>query len=169
VTAVATELDVSRARVTRALNLFQQSGAVTSTRRGFRWDGHTDVEQAVATAGEVAAQHRRVELTRVEMMRGYAETTGCRRQFLMSYFGDELQQPCGACDTCAAGSAEDLPTGETGFAVQSRVLHAEWGPGIVMREEDDRLTVLFDAEGYRTLSLRAVRDNNLLTLRRASA
>jgi ATP-dependent DNA helicase RecQ len=37
-----------------------------------------------------------------------------------------------------------------------------------MREEDDRLTVLFDEEGYRTLSLRAVRDNNLLSLQRTS-
>jgi ATP-dependent DNA helicase RecQ len=167
-TEAAGELDVSRARVTRALNLLQQSGAVTSTRRGFRWRGHTDVEQAVAAAAEVAAQQRRVELTRVEMMRGYAETTGCRRQFLMSYFGSTLQQPCGTCDTCAAGTASELPTGETGFAVQSRVRHAEWGDGIVMREEDDRLTVLFDDEGYRTLSLRAVRANNLLTRQRTS-
>jgi ATP-dependent DNA helicase RecQ len=165
---LASELEVSRVRVTRALNLFQQSGAVTSNRRGLRWRGHTDVEQAVAAAVEVAAQHRRVELTRVEMMRGYAETIGCRRQFLMSYFGSALPQPCGACDTCAAGTASELPTGETGFKVQSRVRHAEWGDGIVMREEDDRLTVLFDQEGYRTLSLRAVRDNNLLTLQRAS-
>jgi ATP-dependent DNA helicase RecQ len=167
-TEVAGELDVSRARATRALNLFQQSGAVTSTRRGFRWRGHTDVEPAVAAAAEVAAQHRRVELTRVEMMRGYAETTGCRRQFLMSYFGSTLREPCGACDTCAAGTASHLPTGATGFTVQSRVRHAVWGDGIVMREEDDRLTVLFDEEGYRTLSLRAVRDNNLLTLQRTA-
>lgn len=154
--------------MTRALNLLQHSDAVTATGRGFRWNSHTEVEQAVAAAAEVAAQHRRVELTRVEMMRGYAETTGCRRQFLMSYFGSTLQQPCGVCDTCAAGTASQLPTGETGFAVQSRVRHAEWGDGIVMREEDDRLTVLFDQEGYRTLSLRAVRDNNLLTRRRTS-
>ena len=73
-----------------------------------------------------------------------------------------------SCDSCAAGTAEDLPAGDTGYAVQSRVRHAEWGDGIVMREEDDRLTVLFNQEGYRTLSLSAVRDNNLLTLQRTS-
>jgi ATP-dependent DNA helicase RecQ len=33
-----------------------------------------------------------------------------------------------------------------------------------MREEDDRLTVLFDEEGYRTLSLQAVREHDLLAL-----
>ena len=125
-------------------------------------------EALLALLLEAAAQQRRVELTRVEMMRGYAETTGCRRQFLLGYFGSTLQQPCGTCDTCAVGTAAPVPNGETGFAVQSRVRHAEWGDGIVMREEDDRLTVLFDEEGYRTLSLRAVRDNNLLTLQRTS-
>ena len=46
--------------------------------------------------------------------------------------------------------------------MQSRVRHAEWGPGIVMREEDDRITVLFDEVGYRTLSLKAIRARNLL-------
>lgn len=37
------------------------------------------------------------------------------------------------------------------------------GAGIVMSTESDRLTVLFDQEGYRTLSLKAVRDGELLT------
>jgi ATP-dependent DNA helicase RecQ len=46
--------------------------------------------------------------------------------------------------------------------VQSRVKHKDWGQGTVMREEDDRLTVLFDEEGYRTLSLAAIREHGLL-------
>ncbi len=54
-------------------------------------------------AAEVAEGHRKVEQSRVEMMRGYAETTGCRRQFLLAYFGETLDEPCGNCDTCAAG------------------------------------------------------------------
>jgi ATP-dependent DNA helicase RecQ len=33
-----------------------------------------------------------------------------------------------------------------------------------MREEDDRITVLFDGVGYRTLSLYAIADNDLLVL-----
>ncbi len=162
---LAGELDVSRARLTRVLNVLQQTGAVSVTGDGLLWDPATGVGEAVAAAAEVAAQHRRIELTRVEMMRGYADTMGCRRQFLLGYFGEELREPCGFCDTCDAGSAqEEVPAGQTGFPVQSRVVHAEWGEGIVMREEDDRLTVLFDEEGYRTLSLQAVRDNDLLTL-----
>ena len=43
--------------------------------------------------------------------------------------------------------------------------HREWGAGLVMSTEPDRLTVLFESEGYRTLSLDAVRDEDLLSLR----
>jgi ATP-dependent DNA helicase RecQ len=42
------------------------------------------------------------------------------------------------------------------------VRHAEWGNGAVMSVESDRLTVLFDEVGYKTLSLRAIQDHNLL-------
>lgn len=33
-------------------------------------------------------------------MLGLCELTGCRRQALLRYFGDELNEPCGNCDTC---------------------------------------------------------------------
>ena len=49
--------------------------------------------------------------SRIEMMRGYAETDGCRRQFLLGYFGEDLPEPCGNCDTCEDGSAAPAPCG----------------------------------------------------------
>ena len=56
-----------------------------------------------------AAQMRTIErTTRVEMMRGYAETDDCRRQFLLGYFGEDLVETCGSCDTCTAGTAPPL-------------------------------------------------------------
>ncbi|MDI1463053.1 RecQ family ATP-dependent DNA helicase [Catellatospora sp. KI3] len=157
------ELDVTRARITRAANLLQQAEALTSGPEGLRWSGGTP-EQAVAAAAQEAEQQRTIELTRVEMMRGYAETDDCRRQFLLGYFGEQLPGLCGNCDTCAAGTAQDDAAADGEFAVQARVRHAEWGPGIVMRTEPDRITVLFDEVGYRTLSLKAVRARSLLTL-----
>jgi ATP-dependent DNA helicase RecQ len=45
------------------------------------------------------------------------------------------------------------------------VRHREWGDGTVMSEEGDRITVLFDSMGYRTLSLAAIADQELLTTR----
>lgn len=44
--------------------------------------------------------HKRVEHQKLETMLGLAELTGCRRQALLSYFGDTLEQPCGNCDNC---------------------------------------------------------------------
>lgn len=45
-------------------------------------------------------KHKRVEHQKLETMLGLAELTGCRRQALLSYFGDTLDMPCGNCDNC---------------------------------------------------------------------
>ncbi|HEX7000917.1 MAG TPA: DNA helicase RecQ [Trueperaceae bacterium] len=45
-------------------------------------------------------RHRRAERQRLEALLAYCETPGCRRQALLAYFGEELQDPCGNCDTC---------------------------------------------------------------------
>ncbi|MFN7137601.1 MAG: NADH-quinone oxidoreductase subunit C, partial [Thermomonas sp.] len=38
--------------------------------------------------------------SRVDMIRGYAEHDGCRRAFLLGYFGEAYTPPCGNCDRC---------------------------------------------------------------------
>lgn len=45
-------------------------------------------------------QHKLVERRKLDALLGMCETTGCRRQVMLSYFGDELRDPCGNCDTC---------------------------------------------------------------------
>lgn len=44
--------------------------------------------------------HKRVERHKLDAMLGFSEITTCRRQSLLQYFGDELKEPCGNCDTC---------------------------------------------------------------------
>lgn len=44
--------------------------------------------------------HRRREQQALDTMLGYCEVTGCRRQVLLRYFGEDLAEPCGNCDTC---------------------------------------------------------------------
>jgi ATP-dependent DNA helicase RecQ len=96
-------------------------------------------------------------------MRGYAETQGCRRQYLLAYFGEAYEPPCGACDACRAGRVEEAGApAQGGFALNSRVVHAEWGEGVVMSSDGDQLTVLFESVGYKTLLEAAVTDNGLL-------
>ncbi|HPF69961.1 MAG TPA: RQC domain-containing protein, partial [Candidatus Krumholzibacteria bacterium] len=46
------------------------------------------------------AMHRRRESQQLDAILAWCEVTGCRRQALLRYFGDELPGPCGNCDTC---------------------------------------------------------------------
>ena len=43
--------------------------------------------------------HKRREHKRLDALVGYCEAPGCRRQTLLSYFG-EASEPCGNCDIC---------------------------------------------------------------------
>jgi ATP-dependent DNA helicase RecQ len=45
-------------------------------------------------------EHKRAERHRLNAMLGLCEITSCRRQSLLKYFGDILEQPCGNCDSC---------------------------------------------------------------------
>ena len=164
--ALRAELDLRGRKLTNAVNLLEQSGAVVSTRKGFLARG-TDEAGAVQGALEVVEMRERVDRSRVEMMRGYAETRDCRRRFLLAYFGETLPQPCGNCDRCLDAEEPVESTGSRpAIAVDAEVQHREWGPGTVIGGDRDRITVLFDDYGYRTLAMAAVEDNDLLTVRR---
>ena len=155
------ELHERGRRLTSSINLLEQAGAVTSAKAGFTSTGVPE-DVAVRRAVDMAEIGERVDRTRVEMMRSYAETPDCRRQFLLAYFGDHLPEPCGNCDSCRARTAsEHEPAIPAGTAVE----HREWGAGTVLGGDDERITVLFDLSGYRTLAVDAVRDNGLLDVR----
>lgn len=49
---------------------------------------------------EADESHRRVERQKLDAMLGYCELISCRRQSLLGYFGDTLNEPCGNCDNC---------------------------------------------------------------------
>ena len=44
--------------------------------------------------------HKRLELHKLDAMLALCEQVHCRRQGLLSYFGDHLEQGCNNCDTC---------------------------------------------------------------------
>ena len=96
------------------------------------------------------------------MMRRYAEHTGCRRSFLLSYFGQDYRGPCGNCDNDLAHA--EAPRAEVPFAVGARVISERWGQGTVQRYDGDQVTVLFYERGYRELYLPLVLRRGLLRL-----
>ena len=141
---------LSKSRVTAALTCLDDGEAGEGA------------EEAAARAAEERESRAKVQQSRVEMMRAYAEARGCRRQVLLGYFGEPLDQPCGNCDRCAAG-VDDAGTADEPFPVHSQVSHPVWGSGQVMGYEGDTVTVFFESVGYRTLALELVRAGNLLT------
>jgi ATP-dependent DNA helicase RecQ len=49
----------------------------------------------------VLDRRRRADLAKLDAMQKYAYTTGCRRAFVLRYFGDEAGRgTCGGCDNC---------------------------------------------------------------------
>ena len=49
---------------------------------------------------ETPDAQKQVERRKLDSLIGYCETASCRRQVLLSYFGEQLAHPCGNCDTC---------------------------------------------------------------------
>lgn len=92
--------------------------------------------------------------SKLAMMLQYAETTGCRRRFILNYFGEDYDAPnCGACDNCLRGRSDVTASG---YRIADVVYHKKWGQGTVERTEKDLVTVLFPTVGYKTLLASAV-------------
>jgi ATP-dependent DNA helicase RecQ len=150
---------VSARKLTRIANLVVEAAA----------EGETlEVEDVRARAEGYQALQR----SRVDMVRGYAETRRCRRQFLLAYLGEADSPRCERCDNCRSGAAadEELQTADAvpaPFEAEEPVRHPTFGDGVVMSIEGDEITVLFDEVGYKTLSVPTLVEHALLVARTA--
>ncbi|MEY2533817.1 MAG: ATP-dependent helicase RecQ [bacterium] len=164
-TALQERTDLSQSKLATAVSRLEDAGAVEVLPTGHvaRPASAPPVEDAVREALETEEDRREFDRSRLEMMRAYAETTGCRREFVLSYFGEPFEAPCGACDNCREGRVEAGADHDRPFALGARVAHPEWGEGVVQRYDEDRaVVVLFDDVGYKTLALEVVLQRGLL-------
>ncbi|WP_432995693.1 RecQ family ATP-dependent DNA helicase [Dactylosporangium sp. CA-233914] len=192
-TALATRSGLPARRITSLLSLLEQVGAV-EVGAGNKLTAPRFAPTPAEAARLALAQfgrHQTLRRSRIDMMRQYAESAGCRGKALLAYFGEQAERPCGHCDNCANGTLvvepvvprlrwyqklfrrrppapatvvevakvddEDRP-----FPVSSEVRHTAWGTGTVMAYEQDRVVVLFEQVGYKTLSVPIVRRSKLL-------
>jgi ATP-dependent DNA helicase RecQ len=155
---------LSRSKLIEALSRLEEigviktlpTGEVVSSGQDFDLD---EVAQEVVEAHE---SRRQFDRSRIEMMRGYAEVHDCRREYLLNYFGEEIDDPCGSCDNCDAGITVEEDEENELFPINTRVLHKTWGEGMVLRYEGDKMVVLFDGVGYKTLAVGIVKEKELL-------
>jgi ATP-dependent DNA helicase RecQ len=162
--AIRDELELSETRLATAVTRLEEAGALDELASGevVPSCAREELDDAVQRAAKADEHRHAFDRSRVEMMRAYAEHDGCRREFILSYFGEAFEGPCGNCDNCDAGRSSSAADGP--FAVGACVEHADWGDGTVQRYDAGQMTVLFDSVGYKTLSVELVVEGGLLTL-----
>ena len=94
---------------------------------------------------ETLDRRRRAELAKLDAMQQYAYFRGCRRGFVLRYFGDPAARPhCGGCDNCL-GTHEDAsrqaarPRQPRGRSVPVKRESAEKAEEIVLGPGDESL------------------------------
>ncbi|HEY9696252.1 MAG TPA: ATP-dependent DNA helicase RecQ [Trichocoleus sp.] len=159
------QIDLSQTKLKTALSRLAEVGAVEALPTGEVTIGNETEDLEIAAAAAVEAQERQhqLERSRLEMMRSYAEVRDCRREYLLNYFGEEYQKPCDSCDNCKAGLTVEDPDRHP-FPINRQVVHKSWGIGTVMRYEGDKVVVLFDRVGYKTIGVQIAVFRRLLTL-----
>jgi ATP-dependent DNA helicase RecQ len=183
---LAEEARLSRAKLARALGILQELGVAE---RGATGEVCLVPNEQVAadTIGDRALAVQEWQAgavqARLDVMRAYAETSGCRRRALLRYFGEEAPERCKACDNCLSGRTQRVAArmreaapvrrvrrvrtasprlGTPAFAVDTRVRHREWGPGVVLGCGDGKVRVRFDGEGEKVLAVAAALRHRLL-------
>jgi ATP-dependent DNA helicase RecQ len=156
-------LDTSSRKVNLLLAALQHSEQIevcgVRLRVGVRF---TTPDEAAGAVIAAATRHEQRQTSRIEMMRLYAEASGCRRENLLAYFGQTYAPPCGNCDRCRS-ERSTAPATNAHFAAGDRVRLTEFGVGSVVRCDGDTIVVDFDDVGYRTLSSSIVIERNLVT------
>ncbi|MCU1484551.1 MAG: ATP-dependent helicase RecQ [Actinomycetia bacterium] len=169
--ALRDALDMSDTRLSQVLTRLEDAGAVDIRGDGTVQASPDGPSPSEATAAALSAQDQRTSMdeSRLTMMRNYAETRGCRRRFILTYFGEPAEERCWTCDRCVADAAKadidltEVRAGAHPFPEQGRVRHNAWGDGLVVRNDGDAIVVLFDDVGYKTLSLDLVLQKGLLS------
>jgi ATP-dependent DNA helicase RecQ len=163
---LATATGLSAARITLITNELETIGAIRTRPDRRLAAARSRADVPAAQVAEAVKDRREVQReyakTAVEMVRTYADSTDCRRRIVLELLGESHPQRCLHCDNCDSGAAVD--SDDRLFAVGSRVKHPEWGRGTVQTyEEGDRIVVLFETVGYKTLALDVVEGHHLLT------
>ena len=83
------------------------------------------------------AARRRVEIAKLEEIEAYMGGNGCRRAFILRYFGEKTGQRCSGCDVCCRAAAQSSAPVESVLALQEGIAlpalvaiqHAPWPAG----------------------------------------
>ncbi len=64
------------------------------------------VQEYFIKEGNQTEEQKNIERHRLNMMENYCRTTACLRNYILDYFGEKVQEPCGHCSSCENGKAK---------------------------------------------------------------
>jgi len=90
-------------------------------------------------------QHLRLERHKLNTMLAFCEVSGCRRQILLGYFGEQLKKPCGHCDNCKNPvetwrATEQVQKALSAIARTGQRFGANYIIDVLLGKEDERIS-----------------------------
>ena len=103
-----------RARIVAALNYLEEQGdlklQVAGARQGYRMlRRDADLKQLAQTMVDRFSHREKRDIERLANVLEYVSANTCRTAYLLHYFGEPLDSPCGHCDVCLNQFAGPLP------------------------------------------------------------
>lgn len=100
---ISDKANLSDRKLASAIHRLEDVGALETLPTGeVQLAEDTDVREAAHEAAEEQERRREMRKERLRHMQEYADTTACRREHLLRYFGDDFRGPCNNCDNCEA-------------------------------------------------------------------
>ncbi len=103
-TRIESVIGQPQSRIIKALDYLQQQGWIETTvsglRQGYRQLQHPDSGQLLESMVALFEARERRDIERIDQVLRYANHTDCLASYLLDYFGETSQQPCGSCNRC---------------------------------------------------------------------
>jgi ATP-dependent DNA helicase RecQ len=102
---IADKTDLSQRKLATVIHRLEDVGAVEVLPTGeVELAEEADVPEAAQAAAEEQERRKEIRKERLRQMQEYADTSACRREHLLRYFGDDFAGPCNNCDNCEAAT-----------------------------------------------------------------
>ena len=152
--AIADEGELTLGRVGRAITVLVMAGAIGPGRKLAVVDASVSADDIDA----LCSQREEFDRSQRAAVDAYRTSSMCRWQQLLAALG-EATEPCGRCDNCEAGDAEDASADDR---IGATVEHEQFGTGRLVDIDGDVAHVSFDDVGPKSLHLERSLHDGLL-------
>ena len=90
------------------------------------------IQRYLIDQGNQDEEKKKMDYHRLNAMIDYCQTTACLRNFILTYFGEKADKPCGHCGNCESGQAKVDVTDTAALIFKTvRSLHGRFGASTV--------------------------------------